>query len=418
MSPFASGCNKAAHLGSYRLPVSLQILVVSGVMAWPPAPALAAISFEDASGSAGFPANGAETWGAAWGDINSDHYPDIFLTNHRTPAALFRNNADLSFTDISAEVDISGTEGWTALPANTDQHGAVWGDIDNDGDDDLYITVSSGDDYLLINDGGVLTDRSDERRVDLFTHRGGRMSLFVDYTGDGLLDIMAASLSDPALYPQLADGTFGYSNSVNTLLDCADDTSFANMMDADPSPGLELLCAPRNGVYPENVYALVAGTVTDVTGDFPQTARVNDAITADFDGDLRPDLFELVASARPSGVTQVNERRIETQLITSAGNSKSIYFRSAGMLTITADLRAGDPDVGDPQYIDIGAEGYSPFSREVYARSGRPEKCRASEPIPRGLMSVTTMVSGRFTRMATSTTIPLSLSSRMRPLLM
>jgi hypothetical protein len=364
MFPLANSFNAAEFNIKRLLRLMLQAAGVTAIVSAPLLPAVAEIAFEDASSIAGFPDVGAETWGAAWGDVNGDYYPDIFVTNHRTPAALFRNNADLSFTDVSAEVDVSVTQGWTGLPANTDQHGAIWGDVDNDGDDDLYITVSSGDDFLLVNDNGILTDRSDESRVDLFTHRGGRMSLFVDYTGDGLLDIMAASLSDPALYPQLNDGTFGYSPSFNTLLDCADDTSFANLMDADPSPGLELLCAPRNGVYPENVYALVAGTVTDVTGDFPQTSRVNDVITSDFNGDLRPDVFELVASARPSGVVQVNDQRIEMQLITSAGNNKSVYFRSAGKLTVTADLRAGDPDVGDPQYIDIGASGYSPFSRE------------------------------------------------------
>ncbi|MCP4090463.1 MAG: CRTAC1 family protein [Gammaproteobacteria bacterium] len=343
------------------LNTSLHPLLVTTILALLAIPIQAEIIFEDASSEAGLPVVGAETWGAAWGDINGDHYPDIFLTNHRTPAALFRNNADRSFSDISATVDLSLTPGWTGLPTNRDMHGAVWGDVDNDGDDDLYITVSSTDDFLLINDGGLLTDKSGLLDINLFTHRGSRMSLFFDYTGDGLLDMMAAALSNPALNPQKADGRFGYSPDVVTILDCADDVSFAHFADVNPAPGLELLCAPRNGSYPENIYSMVDGVVTDVIADFPQVGRVNDVVTADFDGDLRPDLFELIASSRPSGVVQVSSNQIESQLITTQDNVKSVYFKSTGMLSLTTDLRAGDPDIGDPQYIDIGAVGYSPF---------------------------------------------------------
>jgi len=175
----------------------------------------AEIVFQDVTQAAGFPDTGSETWGAAWGDVDSDYYPDIFSTNHRTRATLFRNNADGTFTDISNSVDVSGTPGWTGGRSDVDTHGAVWGDLDNDGDDDLYMTISSDDDVLFINDGGLLTDRSSEWEVDLFNHDAGRMSLFVDYTGDGKLDMLAVGLTNPALYPQLADGSFGYNRNEN-----------------------------------------------------------------------------------------------------------------------------------------------------------------------------------------------------------
>ncbi|MCP4089837.1 MAG: CRTAC1 family protein, partial [Gammaproteobacteria bacterium] len=325
---------------------------------------IAQITFEDVSQDAGFSGTGSETWGAAWGDINGDYYPDVFSTNHRTRSTLFRNNLDGTFTDVSNEVDLSETPGWTGGRSDVDTHGAIWGDIDNDGDDDLYITISSDDDILLINDGGLLTDRSAEWEVDRFGHDGGRMSLFLDYTGDGLLDVMAAALGNPRFYPRQNNGTFGYSRTWYTSVDCNDDASFAHIANIDAGIGLELICAPRNGVYPENIYGFASGVVSDVTSDFPQTNRVNDAITADFNGDLRPDIFEVIASSRPSGAVQVDSYRIETQLITASGNVKSTYFRTAGILTVMADLRAGDPDNGDPKYIDIGAGGYSPSDLE------------------------------------------------------
>jgi len=329
------------------------------------------IAFEDATTEAGFPSTGTESWGAAWGDVDSDYFPDVFSTNHRTRGSLFRNNQDGTFSDVSQQVDSSATPGWTGGRADVDTHGATWGDVDNDGDDDLYLSVSSNSDHLLINEDGVLVDRSAAWEVDRLGHDNARMSLFLDYTGDGLLDIMAASLIDPRMYPQqddnirgnTSDNNFGYSSIYYESLDCNDDASFAHMGDVDAnSDGIELLCAPRNGVYPENIYSWDSGVVTDISGSFPTNSGVNDAIIADFDGDLRPDVFEVIASSRPAGVIQVGARQLETQLINSATNVKSAYFTTTGLITISADLRAGEPAEGDERFINIGASGYSPGS--------------------------------------------------------
>src|SRR4051794_8353358 len=69
--------------------------------------ASAQIAFEDVSAAAGFAKSATETWGAAWGDLDGDHYPDLFTGNHRMRATLFHNNQDRTFTNVSAQVDLS-----------------------------------------------------------------------------------------------------------------------------------------------------------------------------------------------------------------------------------------------------------------------------------------------------------------------
>src|SRR3977135_1919463 len=75
--------------------------------------ASAQIAFEDASVTAGFANTATETWGAAWGHLACGNYPDLFTGNHRMRATLFHNNQDGTFSDVSTQVDLSKTSGWT-----------------------------------------------------------------------------------------------------------------------------------------------------------------------------------------------------------------------------------------------------------------------------------------------------------------
>ena len=76
----------------------------------------------------------AVSTGATWGDYDNDGDLDIFTTEQTSADnKLYRNNSDGTFTDITAAVAIVPVAGYAS-------HGASWGDYDEDGDLDLFVT--------------------------------------------------------------------------------------------------------------------------------------------------------------------------------------------------------------------------------------------------------------------------------------
>ncbi len=124
------------------------------------------------------------TGGAAAGDFDGDGATDLLVTRLDGHDLLFRNRGDGTFEEVSAE---AGLERW-----NLATNGAVWGDVDNDGDLDLFVTtVGDTRHYLFINDGGVFTEQGLERGVAVETgdRRIGFSASFGDYDLDGFLDL-------------------------------------------------------------------------------------------------------------------------------------------------------------------------------------------------------------------------------------
>jgi tetratricopeptide (TPR) repeat protein len=68
--------------------------------------------------------------GAYWGDFNNDGLPDLFLTNYG-PSALYQNNGNGTFTDVTAKAGVGGGDHWHLS--------AAVADYDHDGDLDIYV---------------------------------------------------------------------------------------------------------------------------------------------------------------------------------------------------------------------------------------------------------------------------------------
>ena len=88
-------------------------------------------TFEDVTQRAGI-AGFARGYGhgVAIGDIDNDGHPDVFVTRWRS-YALYRNNGDGTFTDVTAAAGLGGDRDWPTS--------AAFADLDGDGDLDLYV---------------------------------------------------------------------------------------------------------------------------------------------------------------------------------------------------------------------------------------------------------------------------------------
>jgi hypothetical protein len=85
------------------------------------------------------PLNGAAAAAAAWGDYDNDGWPDIYLSWSKSASApsVFRNNGDSSFSAITADFNTAIYD----LPVVF----GIWGDCNNDGKLDLFISEFEGE---------------------------------------------------------------------------------------------------------------------------------------------------------------------------------------------------------------------------------------------------------------------------------
>jgi len=157
-------------------------------------------------------------YGLAWTDFDGDGWPDLYVGNyHLYPNQLWRNQGDGTFVDVAEERGVA-FDGFPApdslgLRGLTGGHtyGADSGDIDNDGDLDLFIPNLahpraqrwSDRSMLAVNQGPPDFDFVDEvEGWGLPYDEGDVMGAFGDWDNDGDLDLAVASLY-PGHYSRL-----------------------------------------------------------------------------------------------------------------------------------------------------------------------------------------------------------------------
>jgi hypothetical protein len=155
--------------------------------------------------------------GSAWADYDNDGNVDLFVTNRGGANRLYHNDGDTNADGLPDFTDVANTVG-VDDPAGVG-HGAVFADYDNDGDQDLYVT-NWGANLLFQNQ---LVESGSPTFIDLTTIAGvgdtgrGITAAWGDFDQDGNLDLYVTNHglcapnftgSQDRLYHSNGDGTF------------------------------------------------------------------------------------------------------------------------------------------------------------------------------------------------------------------
>jgi hypothetical protein len=133
--------------------------------------------------------------GASIVDFDRDGWQDIYLTNsgEGSQNCLYRNQGDGTFKDVAGELGIADVN-----QQNTGvSMGAVWGDYDNDGYEDVFI-YKWGRPELFRNEGGRHFTRVSEA-AGLPAWVNANTAIWFDYDGDGLLDLFIGGYYSEAI---------------------------------------------------------------------------------------------------------------------------------------------------------------------------------------------------------------------------
>ncbi len=222
--------------------------------------------------------------GIAIADVDGDGRLDIYFTTQLGSNELWRNAGGGRFENVTETAGV-------ALADRISVAGS-FGDIDNDGDPDLYVTTVKMGNVLFENDGtGAFTDISRAAGLDYVGHSSG--AIFFDYDRDGLLDLF---VSNVGAYTIEETGRGGYYIGAQQ--------AFSGHLFKDRDE-------------PSRLYRNLGDkTFADVTAEIglgDDVSYTGDAVPVDFNGDLFPDLYVLNMQGHDQYYVNRDGQRFERQ---------------------------------------------------------------------------------------------------------
>src|SRR5438093_8154366 len=122
--------------------------------------------------------------GVAAGDIDGDGLVDLYFCGLDNHNALYRNLGNWRFEDVTASAGVACSNQYST--------GAVFADVDGDGDLDLLVNALGGGTRLFLNDGkGHFRESTDQ--AGLRSKTGSMSMALADVDGNGTLDLYVAN---------------------------------------------------------------------------------------------------------------------------------------------------------------------------------------------------------------------------------
>jgi hypothetical protein len=338
-------------------------------------------TFTDVAGQVGL-ADNVETRAAAWGDFDGDGDPDLYVgfATADTAAKIYRNDGKArSFTDVAKQLGIE-LRGISRQPA--------WIDYDGDGDLDLFAAFRDQPNRLFRNDGARFVDVTAESGIgDRRKTVGG---VWWDADADGDLDLFVAN--------QEGDANGLFINTGGHFADAADTAGVSaagrradfggvgpSVGDFDRDGDFDLFVANYG---PSALYRLDAGAhFVDVAKASGITfeGHATTSVFADFDNDGWTDLYV--------GAFLVTEPHYRDWLFRSVGGAAGHFEEALPALLLTHDASHGlqAVDFDDDGRIDLALANNDPTR-------GHPLLRNVTKTAGRGLAVQVTDARGRHTK--------------------
>ncbi|MDY7093129.1 MAG: CRTAC1 family protein [Acidobacteriota bacterium] len=271
--------------------------------------------FEDVTRSAGLAEPAVPTQTAAWADYDGDGDLDLYVGNEALepnlyPSRLWRNDG-ASFTDVTEAAGVANRRF---------AKGVTWGDYDDDGDPDLYVS-NFGPNRLYENRGdGTFEDVAAAAGV-LQPEGNSFASWFFDYDNDGDLDLLVADYNGPGI--KVAAHFFGvpvpdgqpllYRNDGGRFTEVSRSVGIeqpmlpmgSNYGDVDNDGWLDFYIGTGDpefeSQFPNILLRNTGGRFEDVTysGGFGHVQKGHSVAFGDVDNDGDQDLFEQLGGFYP-----------------------------------------------------------------------------------------------------------------------
>ena len=264
---------------------------------------------------------------ASWADVNNDGWLDLFVGNEFKENELFISNRDGTFSNkISIISNVVDSKGYVK--------GCTFGDINNDGKTDLYISYYNRNNLLLLNqsNGDQVNFKDISKKAGVLNPKISFPTWMWDYDNDGWLDIFVSGYgnnsgktsttqvlasyfdhqtgAEPRLYRNNGNNTF--SNVTRRVgLDRTFFTMGSNFGDLNNDGWLDCYLGTGDpdyaSVYPNRMFVNEQGKrFLDVTtdGGFGHIQKGHGVAFIDLDNDGDQDVYQVMGGAHEGDVFQ------------------------------------------------------------------------------------------------------------------